>query len=52
MTLPELADRVADDIYCKRLPLRVAAKTLPIGNRAVLVRWRTEVRKVLDDVVV
>ncbi|HEV3192987.1 MAG TPA: protein mobD [Polyangiaceae bacterium] len=52
VTLPELADRVADDIYGKRLPLRVAAKTLPIGNRAELARWRAEVRKVLAEVVV
>jgi len=50
VTLPDLADRVADDIYTKRLPLSVAAKTLPIGNRAELGRWRGEVRKVLAEV--
>ena len=50
LTLPDLADRVADDLYSKRLSLRVAAKTLPIGNRAELGRWRSEVRKVLDEV--
>jgi hypothetical protein len=49
VTLPDLADRVADDIYTKRLPLSVAAKTLPIGNRAELGRWRGEVRKVLAE---
>jgi hypothetical protein len=51
VTLPDLADRVADDIYTKRLPLSVAAKTLPIGNRAELGRWRGEVLKVLAQVV-
>jgi hypothetical protein len=51
LTLPDLADRVADDIYIKRLALSVAAKTLPIGNRAELGRWRGEVRKVLAEVV-
>jgi hypothetical protein len=51
VTLPDLADRVADDIYTQRLPLSVAAKTLPIGNRAELGRWRGEVRKVLAEVV-
>lgn len=51
VTLPDLADRVADDIYSKRLSLSVAAKTLPIGNRAELGRWRGEVRKVLAEVV-
>jgi hypothetical protein len=51
VTLPDLADRVADDIYTKRLSLSVAAQTLPIGNRAELGRWRGEVRKVLAEVV-
>jgi hypothetical protein len=48
ITLPDLADRVADDIYTQRLALSVAAKELPIGNRAELGRWRGEVRKVLS----
>jgi hypothetical protein len=51
VTLPDLADRVADDINTKRLPLSVAAKTLPLGNRAELGRWRSEVRRVLAEVV-
>jgi hypothetical protein len=51
VTLPDLADRVADDIYTKRLSLAAAAKVLPIGNRAELTRWRNEVRKVLSVVV-
>jgi hypothetical protein len=50
VTFPDLADRVADDIYCKRLSLSEAAKSLPIGNRAELGRWRGEVRKVLAEV--
>ena len=44
LLLPDLADRVADEIYCQRLPISTAAKTLPIGNRAELARWRGEVR--------
>lgn len=51
ITLPDLADRVADDIYTQRLALSAAAKSLPIGNRAELGRWRSEVRKVLVEVV-
>jgi hypothetical protein len=47
VTFPDLADRVADDPYTKRLALSTAAKVLPIGNRAELGRWRGEVRKVL-----
>jgi hypothetical protein len=50
VTLPDLADRVADDIYTQRLALSAAAKVLPIGNRAELGRWRGEVRKVLAQV--
>jgi hypothetical protein len=47
VTFPDLADRVADDLYTKRLALSTAAKVLPTGNRAELGRWRGEVRKVL-----
>ena len=50
MTFPDLADRVADDLYTKRLAIGVAAKTLPIGNRAELGRWRSEVRRALGGV--
>jgi hypothetical protein len=50
ITMPDLADRVADDLSAKRLPLAAAAKSLPIGNRAELSRWRSEVRKVLSEV--
>jgi hypothetical protein len=50
ITLPDLADRVADDIYVRRISLKVASKELPIGNRAELGRWRGEVRKVLAGV--
>ena len=51
VTLPDLADRVADDIYTQRLALSVAAEKLPIGNRAELGRWRGEVRRVLTALV-
>jgi hypothetical protein len=51
VTLPDLADRVADDLCTQRLALSVAAKSLPIGNRAELGRWRSEVRKVLAQVI-
>jgi hypothetical protein len=33
------------------LPLSAAARSLPIGNRAELGRWRGEVRKMLAEVV-
>jgi hypothetical protein len=51
LTLPDLADRVADDLYSQRLSISAAAKVLPIGNRAELTRWRREVRRVLHQLV-
>ena len=50
VTFPDLADRVSDDLYSKRLSIAKASKELPIGNRAELLRWRGEVKKVLEDV--
>lgn len=51
VTFPDLADRVSDDLYSKRMSIAVAAKDMPIGNRAELARWRGAVGKVLDQVV-
>jgi hypothetical protein len=51
VTLPDLADRVADDLYTKRLSVAEAARTLPIGNRAELGRWREQVGRVLAEVI-
>ena len=45
VTFPDLADRVSDDLYSKRMSIAVALKELPIGNRAELTRWRNEVKK-------
>jgi hypothetical protein len=51
VTFPDLADRVSDDLYSRRMSIAVALKELPIGNRAELARWRAEVKKVLEAVV-
>ena len=48
---PDMADRVSDDIYSKRMSIEVALKELPIGNRAELTRWRNEAKKVLESVI-
>jgi len=40
LTFPNLAGRVADDIYSRRLTLANAAAQLPIGNKAELQRFR------------
>jgi CobQ/CobB/MinD/ParA nucleotide binding domain len=52
LTFPDLADRVADDIYSKRLSIARAAKELPLGNRAELSRWKVEVTRMLSAVTV
>jgi hypothetical protein len=51
VTFPDLADRVADDIYTRRLSIARAGKELPLGNRAELARWRTEAHRVLASVI-
>ncbi|AMM18771.1 protein mobD (plasmid) [Burkholderia sp. PAMC 28687] len=51
VTFPDLADRVSNDLYSKRMSIAVAAKELPIGNRAELNRWRSEVKKSLQGIV-
>lgn len=50
LSFPDLADRVSDDLYSKRLSVRAAMKVLPLGNRAELTRWRLEVHKALGGV--
>lgn len=50
VTFPDLADRVSDDLYSKRMSIAVAIKELPLGNRAELMRWRSEVQKVMEGV--
>ena len=51
LNFPDLADRVSDDLYSKRLSIAKALKELPIGNRAELSRWQGEVKKTLGAVI-
>lgn len=51
VTFPDLADRVADELYTKRLAISDAAKKLPLGNRAELSRWKLEANRVLSELV-
>jgi hypothetical protein len=37
---PDVADRVADDIYSNSISIKQALAKMPIGNRAELKRWR------------
>ncbi len=49
LTFPDLADRVSDDLYSKRLSISKAMQSLPLGNRAELSRWRSAVHAVLGN---
>ena len=40
LDFPDLADRVSDDLFGRRLAIAKAARDLPLGNRAELTRWR------------
>jgi hypothetical protein len=51
LTFPDLADRVSDDLYSKRLSIGAAMQTLPLGNRAELARWRREVHRVVCEAI-
>lgn len=51
LQFPDLADRVSDDLYTKRLSISKALVDLPIGNRAELSRWRNEVRRMFAQVI-
>jgi hypothetical protein len=49
VTFPDMADRVSDDIYSKRMSIAEAMKSLPLGNRAELSRWRGAARRMLEE---
>lgn len=52
LLFPGLADRVADKLRNQRMTIEVASKELPLGNRMELMRWRSEVKKIFDQVIV
>ena len=47
---PDLADRVADEMYSERLSIARAAEEMSLGNRAELKRWRSRGWKMFDDI--
>jgi hypothetical protein len=51
LVLPDLADRVSDDLYSKRLSISRALTELPIGNRAELSRWRRDASRMISEVI-
>lgn len=49
LNFPDLADRVADDLFGQRLSVARALRELPLGNRAELRRWQNACAHVLDE---
>jgi hypothetical protein len=50
LTLPDLADRVADALYTQRMTISDGMAKMGIGNRAELRRWRDEAHQVFRQV--
>jgi len=48
--LPDLADRVTDELYSKRITFAQAIAQLKIGDRVELQRWRTSITSMFDSV--
>jgi Mrp family chromosome partitioning ATPase len=48
--LPDLADRVTDELYGKRTTISEAAQQFKLGDRAELQRWRTSVAAMFAEV--
>jgi hypothetical protein len=48
--LPDLADRVTDELYSKRITLAQAASQMKIGDRVELQRWRASVGEMFGSI--
>jgi CO dehydrogenase nickel-insertion accessory protein CooC1 len=48
LKFPDLADRVADEIYQKRMTISEGIKDMPLGNRSELKRWKIEVSAMIE----
>ena len=51
LDLPAVANRVADALYSKRMPIQIANSQLPIGSKAELQRWKRACAEMLDSVI-
>lgn len=51
ITLPDLADRVSDELYTKRLTIASAILSMPLGNRIELQRWRNAAHAELAEII-
>ena len=51
VTFPDLADRVANELYSTPMSIAVAMKELPMGNRVELARWRGVAREMFEEII-
>ncbi len=47
--LPDVADRVTDELYTRRITLVEAAEQLKLGDRAELLRWRNACKQMMGE---
>jgi hypothetical protein len=48
--LPDLADRVTDELYSKRITLAAASQQLKLGDRTELQRWRASTSEMFSSI--
>jgi hypothetical protein len=51
LNFPDLADRVSDSLYINRWTIATALESMPLGNKAELMRWQNEAKKIFDQVI-
>jgi hypothetical protein len=51
LNFPDLADRVSDSLYINRWTVAKALDEMPLGNKAELMRWQSEAKKVFQQVI-
>lgn len=51
LSFPELADRVADELYSSRLSISQAMKKMPLGNKAELIRWQKIAHQMIQEII-
>jgi hypothetical protein len=52
LNFPDLADRVSDSLYIHRWTIATALESMPLGNKAELMRWQNEAKKIFDQVII
>jgi hypothetical protein len=51
LNFPDLADRVSDSLYINRWTIAKALEEMPLGNKAELMRWQSEAKKIFQQII-